>query len=103
MFLYSVRDPIGIGVRIEKPGVVRAAHNKEQMKAFLRVDLERFASAGGTRNAAADADAWVLVEQEHAIGRRGVEQLSRQGEDSRVLGADGQQAGSVFAVLKTVE
>lgn len=101
MFLQGVEHRLGIGPRIDKPGIGGTTDDEQQVKAIFGVDAKRFPSARGSGNPAADADVRFFSKEECAGGI--VQQFPGKRENRGVLGVDGEHTLPVVSILKAVE
>jgi hypothetical protein len=98
--LERVQDGRGVGARVEETGPLRAAHHEQQVQPVLGLGREAGTpSTAGTGHAAADAG---LPEEKGTTPCRVVEEFPGQGEDGRMLAADGQEPRLV-GILEAVE
>ena len=93
----------GVRARVEKARAFRPADHEKQVEALLGLHPERRPAAGGARQPAADADARILLKEMDAAAGRIAKQLPGDGQDLRVLGAHGEEAGAVLPVLEPLE
>lgn len=101
VFLQGVEHRLGIGPRIDEPGIGWTADDEQQVKAVLGVDAKWFTSARGSGNLAADADVRFVSKEEGAGGI--VQQFPGKRENRGVLGVNGEHTLPVVGILKAIE